>query len=78
MMLSQLPPEFDALVRIAVRMKSLSDTVNEASKSIPADVTVIDTTKSLMITMTRTGDITHFQMKKTGGKRSTPTNWETP
>ena len=64
MMLSQLPPEFDALVRIAVRIKSLSDTVNEASKSIPDDVTVIDTTKSLMITMTRTGDITHFQMKK--------------
>lgn len=63
MMLSQLPPEFDALVRIAVRMRSLSDTISEASKSIPDDVTVIDTTRSLMITMTRTGNITHVQME---------------
>lgn len=62
MTISQMPPEFGDLARLAVQMEDLAERMMGVSENIPDEVTVVDGTESLLITMRRDGSVADFQM----------------
>lgn len=59
----QMSSELGELARLAVQMEDLAQRVMGASENVPDEVTVVDGTESLLITMRRDGSVADFQME---------------
>lgn len=63
MTMPQMSSELGELARLAVQMEDLAQRVMGASENVPDEVTVVDGTESLLITMRRDGSVEDFQME---------------
>lgn len=63
MTMPQMSSELGELARLAVQMEDLAQRVMGASENVPDEVTVVDGTESLLITMRRDGSVADFQME---------------
>lgn len=63
MTMPQMSSELGELARLAVQMEDLAQRVMGASENVPVEVTVVDGTESLLITMRRDGSVADFQME---------------
>ncbi len=63
MTMPQMSSELGDLARLAVQMEDLAQRVMGASENVPDEVTVVDGTESLLITMRSDGSVADFQME---------------
>ena len=63
MTMSQMSPELGDLARLAVQMEDLAERIMGVGENVPDEVTVVDDTESLLVTMRRDGSVADFQME---------------
>ena len=61
--MSQMSPELGDLARLVVQMEDLAERIVGVVENVPDEVTVVDDTESLLVTMRRDGSVADFQME---------------
>ncbi len=61
--MSQMSPELGDLARLVVQMEDLAERIVGVGENVPDEVTVVDDTESLLVTMRRDGSVADFQME---------------